>query len=116
VCQNGSNAPPNPVTFKDPPKPPTLHVKPEQRFSTFASDYSSEDEYEPLVHYRMTMPDPYSDDDNDEDTSLTVDDDVAGFSPPLTVTAILADVDRRLANHPADYSIFPFYSTLKIST
>jgi hypothetical protein len=92
------------VTSKDPPKPPTLHIKPEQRLSTLAYDYSSEDEYEPLVHYRMTMPDPYPDDDDTEDAPLTVNYDVAAFTPPLTVAAILADVDRRLANHPADYA------------
>jgi hypothetical protein len=84
--QRASQPADKPVTSKDPPKPPTLHVKPEQRFAAMAYDSSSEDEYAPLVHYRMTMPDPYSDDDDDEDTPLTVDDDVAVFSPPLTVS------------------------------
>ncbi len=50
------------TTTKD-TKPPTLHVKfekkdvLEKRFAALASD-SSDDEYEPLVHYHTTMSDP----------------------------------------------------------
>ncbi len=88
---------------KDPPKPPTLHVKPEQRFAILARDSSSEDEYQPLVHYRMTMPDPYDEDDDNDNDTLTVTDEVETFTPPLTVTAILAGVDRQLANYPVGH-------------
>jgi hypothetical protein len=61
-------------SLKDPPKPPTLHVKPEQRLHTLVIDSDSDDDNStPLHHYRMTMPDSDDDDiDIDNNTALTI--------------------------------------------
>jgi hypothetical protein len=47
----------------------------------------------------MTMQDP---DDDDDDDTTTMTDEIEAVTPPLTVVAILADVDRQLADYPAD--------------
>ncbi len=51
----------------------------------------------------MTMPDPYGVDEDNYTDTLTVTDEVAAFTPPLTVAAILADVDRQLADYPVGH-------------
>ncbi len=85
--------------------PPTLHVKsqPETRFQILAGGSESDEDSATLRHYRFTL---HDDDDADnyvyipmvEETILEEE----FVPPPLTVTVILADVDRQLADHPMD--------------
>jgi hypothetical protein len=85
--------------------PPTLHVKfqPETRFQTLDGESESDEDSSTLRHYRFTL---HEDDDADNyvydpmgDETLPEEEFVP---PPLTVTAILADVDRQLADHLID--------------
>jgi hypothetical protein len=105
--QRASDSKANPtVTSKAVTLAPTLHVKPEKRFQLLAPDYGSDDEPAPLRSYRLTTQDPVDTDDDDDVPPSRFDD--ADTAPavvaptPVTVAAILADVDRRLAHYPRD--------------
>jgi hypothetical protein len=88
---------------KDATHPPTLHVKvkPDARFQVLDGETDSDEESTTLRHYRFTLHD-----DDDADNYVydpmgeeTIPEEVI-VPPALTVTAILADVDRKLADHP----------------
>jgi hypothetical protein len=93
---------------KDATRPPTLHVKPEKRFNILHVDSDSDDDSATMRHYRFTLHD-----DDDEDNFVYVPmveeaiHEVEFVPPPLTVAAILADVDRQLADHPIDVATVP---------
>ncbi len=87
-------------TAKD-TKPPTLHVKfekkdtLEKRFTALAYD-SSEDEYEPLVHYHTTMSDP--DDTPETDNTRPINNDVdVNMTQPLLPPRMVAPTPEELA-------------------
>jgi hypothetical protein len=67
---------------KDPPKHPTLHIKPEQRSHTLMYDSDSDDNFSPLQHFRMTLQDP---------------DDAEDDAPPLNVAADQVEINRSRA-------------------
>jgi hypothetical protein len=101
TCQRRQRQPyQNTSQFVD--QPPTLHLKPETRFNTLAYDSDSDSESPPLRHYRMTMQD--NGDDEPPDEAQPIIPELEPAPPPLTVTEILADVDRQLAHHPANTS------------
>ncbi len=80
---------------KDATRPPTLHVKFEKRFQILDVASDSDDDSSTLHRYHFTLHD-----DDDEDNYVYV-------PTPLTVEAILADVDRQLADHPTDVATAP---------
>jgi hypothetical protein len=98
------------TTPKDATRPPTLHVslKPEKRFQLLDVSSDSDDDAYTLRHYRFTL---HDDDDKDNyvyvpmGEEATVDEEIV--PTPLTVGAILADVDRQLAVHPVTIALAP---------